>query len=45
MIRGQQAHELLTRLGARDLELTHDAFDALPPTRAVTHLREILIWP
>ena len=41
-MRGQQAHELLTRLGTRDLELTHDAFDALPPTRAVTHLREIL---
>lgn len=41
-MRGHQAHELLIRLGTRELDLTHDAFDALPPTRAVAHLREIL---
>lgn len=40
---GTRARELLEMIGARDLQLTHEAFDALPQTTAVTHLRAILI--
>lgn len=42
-MRGPKAHELLTRIGTRELALTPEAFDALPRSTAVDHLREILI--
>lgn len=35
--------ELLNRIGARELDLTHEAFDALPPSRSLEHLREMLV--
>jgi hypothetical protein len=35
--------DLLNRLGHGQLALTHDAFDELPPSRAVEHLRVLLI--
>jgi hypothetical protein len=35
--------DLLTRIGTRELQLSHDAFDALPPSRSVEHLREMLV--
>jgi len=34
---------LLTLLGTRELQLSHDAFDAMPPSKAVEHLREMLV--
>jgi site-specific recombinase XerD len=34
---------LLTKLGTRELQLSHDAFDALPPSRSLEHLREMLV--
>jgi hypothetical protein len=34
---------LLTQIGTRELHLSHDAFDALPPSRSVEHLREMLV--
>ncbi|MFE4948785.1 hypothetical protein ACFQ9V_01630 [Leifsonia sp. NPDC056665] len=42
-MRGKGASELLRRLGSRDLALNHDAFDREPPSRAVEHLREMLV--
>lgn len=42
-MRGTKAHQLLTAIGARQLELTHDAFDALPRSTALEHLRDILV--
>lgn len=42
-MRGAKAKELLTGLGTGDIELTHESFDALPESRAVEHLREMLI--
>jgi len=36
-------NDLLHRIGTRDLQLTHDAFDALPPSRSLEHLREMLV--
>lgn len=41
-MRGQAAHSLLARIGNRELALTPEAFDALPKSRAVEHLRAIL---
>jgi hypothetical protein len=35
--------DLLNRIGTRELQLTHDAFDALPPSRSLEHLREMLV--
>jgi len=34
---------LLTLIGTRELQLSHDAFDAMPPSKALEHLREMLI--
>ncbi|NQX10313.1 site-specific recombinase [Microbacteriaceae bacterium VKM Ac-2855] len=42
-MRGADAHHLLALLGTRELALTHHAFDALPASRALTHLREMLV--
>ncbi|MET3174609.1 UNVERIFIED_ORG: RNA polymerase subunit RPABC4/transcription elongation factor Spt4 [Arthrobacter sp. UYCu721] len=42
-MRGAKAKELLTRLGTRDIALSHEAFDALPGSRSVEYLRELLI--
>jgi hypothetical protein len=35
--------DLLTKIGTRELQLTHDAFDALPASRSREHLREMLV--
>lgn len=40
--RGIEAHSLLTRLGTRELAMSHEAFDTLPASNAVEHLRETL---
>ena len=40
--RGIGASALLTRLGTRELTISHEAFDALPASNAVEHLRETL---
>lgn len=40
--RGIGAHSLLTQLGTRELTISHEAFDALPASNAVEHLRETL---
>ncbi|MDQ0896056.1 hypothetical protein [Agromyces ramosus] len=42
-MRGVRAKELLRMIGDRELDLTPDAFDALPRSHAVDHMREILI--
>lgn len=42
-MRGTRAKELLTGLGTRGVGLSHEAFDALPGSRAVEYLRELLI--
>ena len=42
-MRGKAAAELLKKIGNRELMLSHDAFDALPPGRHVEHLREMLV--
>ncbi len=42
-LRNPQVQELLSRLGNGDLAFTHHAFDALPRSRAVEHLRAILV--
>ncbi len=34
---------LLTKIGSRELQLNHHAFDALPPSRSLEHLREMLV--
>ncbi|MCV7146973.1 hypothetical protein H7I92_14060 [Mycobacterium riyadhense] len=34
---------LLTKIGTRELHLSHDAFDALPASRSLEHLREMLV--
>ncbi|MEH6781958.1 MAG: hypothetical protein V7618_10395 [Rhodoglobus sp.] len=39
---GGVSADLLRRLGAREIALSHEAFDALPKTAAVEHLRAIL---
>jgi hypothetical protein len=35
--------ELLTLTGTRALQLSHEAFDAMPPSRGLEHLREMLV--
>jgi hypothetical protein len=35
--------DLLAKIGTRELQLTHDAFDALPASRSREHLREMLV--
>jgi len=42
-MRGKRARELLTQIGERKIELTHEALDQLPRSPAVEHLRDILI--
>jgi len=42
-MRGTAAAELLHRVGTRELALSHDAFDREPPSRALEHLREMLV--
>lgn len=42
-MRGAHPKALLAMIGNRELDLTHEAFDALPPSSAVEHLREILV--
>ncbi|APZ34590.1 hypothetical protein BOH66_10325 [Microbacterium aurum] len=42
-MRGEKAHELLRKIGDRELDLTPEAFNALPRGHSVEHLREILI--
>jgi integrase len=34
---------LLNKIGTRELQLTHNAFDALGPSRSLEHLREMLV--
>lgn len=41
-MRGTKAQELLTRIGRREIELTHAAFDSLPRSTAAEHLRALL---
>ena len=41
-MRGTKARALLEAIGERELPLTHDAFDQLPDSRAVDHLRALL---
>ena len=35
--------ELLTLIGTRGLQLSHEAFDAMPPSRSLEHLREMSV--
>lgn len=42
-MRGAKARDLLVRIGARELDLTPETFDALPRSTAADHLRELLI--
>lgn len=42
-MRGANANELLTSLGTRSIALTHESFDALPASRSVEYLREMLV--
>jgi len=35
--------DLLTKIGTRELQLNHEAFDAMPPSRSPEHLREMLV--
>lgn len=42
-MQGKKAKELLTSIGNRELQLTHEAFDALPYSTAVEHIRAILV--
>lgn len=42
-MRGANTNELLTGLGTRSIALTHESFDALPASRSVEYLREMLI--
>jgi hypothetical protein len=42
-MRGANTKELLTGLGTRSIALTHEASDALPASRSVEYLREMLI--
>ncbi|WDH77402.1 hypothetical protein PTQ19_07530 [Microbacterium esteraromaticum] len=42
-MRGKRAHELLTQIGERSIELTNESLDQLPRSPAVDHLRDILI--
>lgn len=41
-MRSPAANSLLAQLGERTLKLNHESFDALPPSPAVEHLREML---
>lgn len=41
--RGTHAKDLLTGLGTRDIAISHAALDALPQSRAVEYLRELLV--
>jgi hypothetical protein len=34
---------LLNKIGTRELQLNHEAFDALPPSRSLEHPREMLV--
>ena len=42
-MQGKKAKELLTSIGNRELQLTHEAFDALPYSSALEHIRAILV--
>jgi hypothetical protein len=42
-MRGANTKELLTGLGTRSIALTHESFDALPASRSVEYLREMLV--
>ena len=42
-MRGTNTKELLTGLGSRSIALTHESFDALPASRSVEYLRELLV--
>jgi hypothetical protein len=42
-MRGAKANQLLTGLGTRSIALTHESFDALPASRSVEYLREMLV--
>jgi hypothetical protein len=42
-MQGTKVKQLLTMIGNRELELTHEGFDSLPRSPAVEHLREILV--
>jgi integrase len=35
--------DLLSKIGTRELQLNHEAFDAMPPSRSLEHLREMLV--
>ncbi|KQP71199.1 hypothetical protein ASF40_05185 [Microbacterium sp. Leaf288] len=41
-LRGARAHELLTRIGTRELPLTHEALDSLHRSAAAEHIRALL---
>lgn len=42
-MRGAQTKKLLIQIGTREVELTHEALDLIPESRAVEHLREMLV--
>ncbi|WP_238963736.1 hypothetical protein KN248_008145 [Mycobacterium paraintracellulare] len=42
-MRNVDTANLLAQIGTRELQLSHAAFDALPPSRNVEHLREMLV--
>ncbi len=42
LFKGTTTKEMLRRIGERELQLTHETFDALPRSHAVEHLRAIL---
>lgn len=41
-IRPAETKDLLRRIGTRELALTHQAFDAEPPSKRIEHLRSLL---
>lgn len=41
-LRGARAHELLARIGTRELPLTHEALDSLHQSAAAEHIRALL---
>jgi hypothetical protein len=43
LMRGANTNELLTGHGTRSIALTQESFDALPASRSVEYLREILV--
>lgn len=42
-MRKTKTKNLLAQIGTREIELSHEAFDSIPESRAVEHLREMLV--